>query len=460
MHSQSFDITIRNLSKIEGHTDLDVEVRDGKVTRARLQISENKRFFTAAAVGKPALAIHQIVSRICGTCSIAHLMCCINCVENALEVTPSDQTKRLRDLLLYGLNIRDHAMHLYLFCLPDIFGKDSVLEFADEGYEHDLVHKAFDVKSAGNDLCVLSGGRAVHSPFPQVGGFMKIPKKEDAARVAATLKKVRDAALEFVEIFATRDASFDTETTYIALRNDRASYLEGELYSSEGICVGRKNFRDYLKKRVVPYSQAPGFEYRENPYVVGALARLNLNRDTLHPRTRKDLAKYLGMFPSKNIFHNNLAQAIEIVHCIDSSVDILESAEFKDEPRTVVKPKRSEGVGVLEAPRGTLYYNLKIDDAGKVSFADLVIPTSQNQIKMDKDIGVLVQDRLDRGMGRESIPLEIERLIRAYDPCMSCATHFLKVNWKEAGRPRKGPFSGDTKKGRRLSGPNLCDQSS
>jgi sulfhydrogenase subunit alpha len=130
MHKESFDLTIKNLSKIEGHTDLDVVVRDGKVIEAKLRINENKRFFTTAAIGKPALAVHQVVSRICGTCSIAHLMCCINSVENALDVTPSEQTVGLRDLLLYGLNIRDHAMHLYLFCLPDIFKKDSILDFA------------------------------------------------------------------------------------------------------------------------------------------------------------------------------------------------------------------------------------------------------------------------------------------------------------------------------------------
>ncbi len=451
MHKESFDLTIKNLSKIEGHTDLDVEVKDGTVVGAKLQIDENKRFFTDAAQGKPALGVHQIVSRICGTCSIAHLMCCINCVENALEVSPSEQTLRLRDLLLWGLNIRDHAMHLYLFCLPDIFGKDSVLEFADEGYEHDLVHKAFDVKAAGNGLCVLAGGRAVHSPFPQVGQFMRIPKAEDARKTAAGLRAVRDAAIEFAEIFAERDTRFDTETTYIALRNDRFSYLGGDLMTSDGLCIGRKNFREHLQKTVLPYSQAPGFSFEGKPYVVGALARLNINRDTLHRETRKDLGSLLSRFPSKNIFSNNLAQAIEIVHCIDSSVELLEGAEWKDEPKVAVKPKRAEGIGVLEAPRGTLYYNMRIDEQGKIEFADLVIPTSQNQIKMDKDIGALVQQRLDDGAERDSLPLEIERLIRAYDPCMSCATHFLKVNWKGgASRPGR-PSSRRSRKAPRLS---------
>jgi coenzyme F420-reducing hydrogenase alpha subunit len=200
--------------------------------------------------------------------------------------------------------------------------------------------------------------------------------------------------------------------------------------TSDGICIGKRNFRDHLQKFVVPYSQAPGFEFQGKPYVVGALARLNINRDTLHRNTRKDLARYLGAFPSDNIFHNNLAQAIEVVHCMDSAIELLETMEFKEEQKPAIKLKRSEGIGVLEAPRGTLYYHLHIDDAGGIEYADLVIPTSQNHIKMDKDIGMLVQQKLDAGAERKGISFEIEKLIRAYDPCMSCATHFLRVNWR------------------------------
>ncbi len=430
MHSETFDLTLKNLSKIEGHSDLEIKVENGKVTYVKLKIIENKRFFTTAVVGKPALAVHQIVSRICGTCSIAHLMACINCVENALEYTPSEQTVNLRDLLLYGLNIRDHAMHLYLFCLPDLFNKDSLLDFADTGYEHDLVHKAFEIKGAGNDLSTLIGGRAVHSPFPLPGGFLKTPKPENTKKMIAELKAIRASAIEFADIFYDCRFKYESNTTYIALRNDRSSYLEGDLMSSDRICISRNHFRDHLQKTVIPYSQAPGFAFGGRHYVVGALARLNMNKDTLHRETRNDMDKHLSMFPSKNIFHNNLAQAIEMIHCIDSAVELLETCEFKDDPRAVLKPKKSEGIGVLEAPRGTLYYNLRIDDAGKIEFADLVIPTSQNQVKIEKDVGGLVQQKLDEGMKKEDIPLEVEKLIRAYDPCMSCATHFLKVKWK------------------------------
>ncbi len=429
MH-KNFDITIEELSKIEGHTDLDVAVRNGKVVDSKFRISENKRFFTSAAIGKPALGVHQIVSRICGTCSIAHLMGCIKCVENALEVEPSEQTEILRDLLLYGLNIRDHAMHLYLFCLPDVFGKDSILEFDDEGYQHDLVHKAFDVKGKGNDLSIFVGGRAVHPPFPQVGGFMRVPTNDDARKMAEDLKKIREDAIEFVDIFYNCDFKYETDTTYIGLKNEKFSYWKGHLFTSDGLCIAPKNFRDHLTKTVIPYSQAPGFQYKGKSYVVGALARMNLNRGNLHHDTNRDMQKYLGRFPSNNIFDNNLAQAIEIIHCIDASIELLERTDFRKEEKMVIKPKKSEGVGVMEAPRGTLYYNLKMDDAGKITFADLVIPTSQNQIKMNQDIGGLVQEKIDKGIGKGAIPLEVEKLVRAYDPCMSCATHFLKVNWK------------------------------
>ncbi|VVB65950.1 Sulfhydrogenase 1 subunit alpha [Candidatus Gugararchaeum adminiculabundum] len=432
MHdNEEFCISVEGISKIEGHASLDVKVKKGKVIDAKLRINENKRFNTLATIGKPALAVHQIVSRICGTCSVAHLLCCIKCVENALGFEPSKQTIKLRDLMLYGLNIRDHAMHLFFFSLPDIFGKDSVLDFADTGKEHDLLHKALAIKTAGNNLSVLIGGRAVHPPNILVGGFSKILTPDEAKKMVKELKSIRPFVLEFIDIFYKSDFEFITETTFIALRNDRFSYLEGDLISSDGTRIEENDLLEHLNKFVLPYSQAAGFSFKGKPYTVGALARMNLNKDALHPKTQVSAAKYLDVFPSDNMFHNNLAQAIEILHAIDSSIQSLEENEFKVESRPAIVPKKSHGIGVIEAPRGTLYYNLRIDDAGKIEWADLVIPTAQNQIKIDKDIGILVQQKLDKKMSRDKIPFELEKLIRAYDPCMSCATHFLKVNWKE-----------------------------
>ncbi|MBS3067254.1 nickel-dependent hydrogenase large subunit [Candidatus Micrarchaeota archaeon] len=431
MHKGNFDINMNNLSKIEGHADLDIKVEGNKVTDVKLRITENKRFFTNAVRGKPAIATHQLVSRICGTCSIAHLTCCIEAVEKAYHHVPSYQTLMLRHLSLYGLNIRDHAMHLYLFCLPDLFGKDSLLDFADEGYEHDLVHKAFDVKAAGNKLSTIVAGRAVHAMYPVPGNFVRIPKKEDLKAVAVDLKKVRAYALEFVDIFYKCNFEFkEQEPEYIAIKNDDFSYLGDQLCSTRNYCIPEEQFANHLTRNVIPYSQALGFKFEGKTYIVGALARMNLNGGSLHRKTREDVGSAFRVFPSDNIYHNNLAQAIEIVNCVDRSLDIIEELEPKERKSPVLKlEKDSEGVAAIEAPRGTLYYHLKINKLGQVTYANLVIPTAQNQISMEKNVARLVEQNLYEGKRKREIQYEIEKLIRAYDPCMSCATHFLRVNW-------------------------------
>ncbi len=180
---------------------------------------------------------------------------------------------------------------------------------------------------------------------------------------------------------------------------------------------------------MIPYSQARGFTYKEKPYIVGALARMNYNKRYLHRQTKKDVGKYLGRFPSLNVFDNNLAQAIEIVHEIDASIELLETMEFKPEPVKKAKIRKGVGIGVVEAPRGLLYHKIITDENGKIEYANLVIPTAQNQVKMERDLGLLVQEMLDAGKKKEEIKKDMEMLIRAYDPCMSCATNFLKVKW-------------------------------
>ena len=375
--------------------------------------------------------VAQIVSRICGTCSIAHETACIEAIENGLGINPSEQTIELRNLLLNGLNIRDHAMHLFIFCLPDLYGKDSILDFPDSGKLHNLVHSAFDIKQAGNDLSAAIGGRAVHAPFPTIGGYLKLPSFEELKKISKQLEKVRDAAIDFVEIFHECEFFNEPCAEFVSLINDKFSYLGKELMSSEGESIPKEKFEQHLHEFVIPYSQAKGFEFEGKPYIVGALARVNINGKALNKRTKKDLSKFLKVFPSTNIFHNNLAQAIEIVNCIDFSREIIDSLDIKNEkPPTLHQLKKDvSGIGVIEAPRGTLYYNMKIAKDLKVKYTHVVIPTAQNQVSMDKEIGRLVQWCLDNNKNKKYIYHEIEKLIRAYDPCMSCATHFLKIKW-------------------------------
>ncbi len=419
-------IRLDNITKIEGHGSVDIKVRGGKVEYVKLKITENKRFYTQAIRNKPAISLPLMTSRVCGTCSIAHLTCCSEAVENAVGYVPSEQTLLLRKLSLYGMMIRDHALHLYLFCLPDIYGKDSVLDF--DSSMDGMIKSAFAVKSAGNNLSKVIAGRAVHATFAEVGKFSHIPEKGDISNIVGQLKSVRDFAIEFIETFYKCDFRLERDIDFVSLVSKDYSFSRGDVEDSSGFCIIREKYKDYLNKVVIPYSQALGYKFRGREHMVGALARMNLNRNSIHPATRKDVAKPISAFPSKNVFHNNLAQAIEILHCIDHSIEILESHDFVAEKNDPVEIKAGEGVGLLEAPRGTLYYMLSIDKNGKASNGNIIVPTQQNQIGMEKSIVQMVEE--SDAVEHEPIEHEIEKLIRAYDPCMSCASHFLKVNWQ------------------------------
>ncbi|MEM3030856.1 MAG: nickel-dependent hydrogenase large subunit [Candidatus Micrarchaeia archaeon] len=429
MHEDDFDISFESISKIEGHAGLDIRVRNKRVEDVRLRISENKRFYTQAIRGKPFNNIPQLVSRICGTCSIAHLTCCTHAVENALGIERSEQTMALRKLAMYGANIRDHAMHLFFFVLPDIVGRDSVLDFSGEK-EEEYLRKAFRIKGVGNRMSKLIAGRAVHAMTLQLGGFSKVPSKEEAKTIVSELRGIRDDALSFLGLFAACPPIFFERTTnFVCTRADDFSYSGVEIVTSLGTCIPEENYFDHLYRVVIPYSQATGFEFEGRDYMVGALARMNLNRHALHPDTKRDCAEWLKIFPSKNVCYNNLAQAIEVIHAIDHSIELLEGTDFKPEPQPKIEAKESIGTDAIEAPRGTLFYSLKIGADGKIRDGTLVIPTQQNQVCMALDIKKLVEDNLAAGRSKAEIERMVEVLIRAYDPCMSCASHFLRVRW-------------------------------
>lgn len=430
MHSCDLDISINKISKIEGHADLDIKIRDGAVEDVNLRVMENQRFYTQAVKGKTALSVPQMVSRICGTCSVAHLTACIEAVEKTLDIKPSEQTMTMRKLMMHSLMIRDHALHLYFFVLPDIFGVDSILDLAEK--EKELIHEALHVKEAGNNLSNLIAGRAVHAPFEQVGGFSNEVDNEKIPAIIKELKSIRQSIIDLAEIFYKCEWKLERKTNFVALVSPDFSYLEGEIRSSDGARIKEEDYWDHLHNVVLPYSQAKGFEFEGQEYMVGSLARLNLGRENLHVNTRKDMKKYLDVFPSNNIYHNNLAQAIEIMHSIDHSIELLEKTKFKKEELAKPPKLTGEGVGVIEAPRGTLYYWLSIDD-GKVRYANLVIPTAQNLINMREDIkkavGGICNVSNPQAQWEGMIRKEVEKIIRAYDPCMSCASHFLKINW-------------------------------
>ncbi len=424
MHD-SFDINIEQISKTEGHADIEVKIRNGKVEDVKLKINENKRFYTQAVRNRHFSSVPQFVSRICGTCSIAHLTCSIESIEKCLQITPTKQTELLRKLSVYGMMIRDHALHLYFFCLPDVFNTDSVFDFDDS--KNYLIKQGFSVKSLGNNLSKIVAGRAVHPTFEKVGQFSHLPSKENLKEVLSQFKETRDTVLELIKIFYECNFDLSRESTFVSLVTDDFSFLEGEIASSDGMKIKKDEYWNHLERIIIPYSQATGFRFRTKEYMVGALARLNLNKESIHNDSKKDLSEILKIFPSNNIYHNNLAQSIEILHCIDHTIQILEENEFNQEPAPEVKTGEGKGVGVIEAPRGTLYHMVELNREGKVQFANFIIPTAQNQIKMENDIKNLLPSILDKD--KHFIYHELEKIIRAYDPCMSCASHFLRLKW-------------------------------
>jgi sulfhydrogenase subunit alpha len=423
MHT--FDITIEGLSKMEGHADLHVKVRKNKVEDAEVMFLENRRFYEKAVIGSDYNAVPQTLSRICGTCSTAHDMCSLKAIEHALRIIPSEQTQLMRNLAMYGLMIRDHGLHLYFFSLPDVMKKDSILDFDENNkLEHKLLHDSFEIKQAGNDLSTLVAGRAVHPMLSVVGGFASFPSPEKTKQVIAKLKDVRQKAIDLIQIFGDWKENFGETTEFASLINDDFNFLNGYILAT-GEEIREENFLKHLNELVIPYSTSKGYVFEGRVYMVGALSRLNQNKRSLHKDTKNDVDT--SMFPSFNVFHNNLAQAVEILHSIDTSIELLESSEFKNEKPILPERKSGVGVGVVEAPRGLLYHYVDIKN-GKVLKAKVIVPSSQNQIKMEKDIGLLVESMLPKN-GKKDIEWEIEKLIRAYDPCLSCAAHFLKVKW-------------------------------
>ena len=433
MHN--IDLSLEEMTKIEGNASLDIKIENGVVTKAEFGISEYKRFYTTAMQGKPLVALPQLLSRICGTCSNAHLLASIEACENALGIKPSEQSMMLKKLTMYGLNIRDHALHLYLFVMPDLYGKDAFLELDENDPEqHQHLHDAFQIKAAGNNLANIIAGRSVHALYPTIGGFNKFPTKDEVTKSIEELEKARPAVLRLIKTFQDCEWKMDRNTHYMALvPEDIFGFMEGVIVTDYGDRIEERDFREHLEHVVIPYSQASGYKYKEGSYMVGSLARLNLAKDKLHERTKETLKETstLELYPSTNIHHNNLAQAIEILHCLDHAIDLLTNKEIVQEDVIKGEKKAGIGIGVVEAPRGTLYHKVEIDDKGIVVKGEVIVPTGQNQINIEEDIVHLLNKLMPEDLTKDELQYELEKLIRSYDPCMSCATHFLKVNWNE-----------------------------
>jgi coenzyme F420-reducing hydrogenase alpha subunit len=361
---------------------------------------------------------------------VGHATASLRATENALGVEISEQTQLLRKLLFHGEMIDSHVLHVYMLVAPDFFGAGSVLPLAAS--HPDVVLRALRIKKLSGDLCAMIAGRHTHPVAMRVGGFTHLPGEKELLAMRERLVAARDDMDETISLLATLPwPQFERETEYVSLQQeDEYAFIDGRIATTDGFVYDLADYRQVTNEFMVPFSTAKHTRHNRQSYMVGALARFNNNYGQLHPRA-KAAAEALGMKPLvTNPFLNSGAQAVEMVHCIEDSirlVDELLDRGLKEEEPYRFEGKGGEGVGSCDVPRGILFHNYVIDDEGLIQGANCIIPTNQNHGNIQADMEALVPQIVDQP--QDEIRLTLEMLVRAYDPCISCSTHLLNVEF-------------------------------
>lgn len=426
-------ITLDHITKIEGHASLKVRVEKGKVKRCELGSTEGARFFEGLVVGRPYDDASEMVMRICGICSVGHFTASLKALEDAMGVKVSKQTQAMRELMAIGERIRSHATHLYFLALPDYMGYESAIKMAPKFKKE--IADALLLMKAGNELVTVFGGRQMHPMGGRVGGFTHYPSTDQIAHLVSLLEQCEGPAMRTLKLIASLpvpDLHVEREHLSLLQQHD-FPLLMGDIISDSGWRIEEHQYEKYFKEYVDRWSTAKFVVKKGKSFMLGALPRINNNHPVLDEDIKRVLKKAKISFPSKNPFHNNVAQAIELVTWVRRAKRLLEAylpSGFRKET-IVVHLKAGTGVGVVEVPRGILFHTYTVDAKGHVTKCNIMTPTCQNLKAMQEDVKVYLQQLLDKGAKKNDIPLELEKLIRAYDPCFSCSTHFLKVDWEE-----------------------------
>jgi sulfhydrogenase subunit alpha len=438
MSDGTLSITVPYVTRVEGHGNIVIDMKEGKLIRSHLEVVEPPRYFEAMIKGYPYTDIALITSRICGICSVGHQMTSLKATEKALGITVSEQTVLLRKLLVYGATMQSHVLHIYFLAAPDLLGAPSVIPLAKS--HPDAVKMALRMKKLSNDICDRLGGRTIHPNRLVPGGFTRLPSMDDLKWIKEKLETqmVPDAkaSLALLKSLAGGFPAFTRETEYIGLRDEgEYGFYDGKIASTD---TGLTPVDDYLavtNEYVVPHSTSKHCRHARTSYSVGALGRFNNNFDQLNPLART-VAAELGLKPKvTNPFLNTAAQLVEAVHVVEESLkllDVLMTRGIRQE-KPVVPERLREGRGAdaTEVPRGILFHDYTYDNRGQVVKANCIIPTTQNTQCIDDDMRELVPWMLGKGMSREKMTLTLEMLVRAYDPCISCSVHFLDVQFRD-----------------------------
>jgi len=433
---------VEYLTRVEGHGNIVIDIKGGKIKKCELQIIEAPRFFEAMVRGRSMFEVQHITSRICGICSTAHCLASIKASEAAVNFKPSRQTVALRKLLLHFETMDSHLLHAYFLVAPDALGAKSVIPLIKSN--KDVVLRALRMKKEYSDLCEILAGRHTHPITVCPRGFTKLPTKVELQKMRDILKgQVKDLNAT-VDIFKTiKLPEFERETEYVALTHqDEYAFYEGGLTTTDiGKVLNARDYKEVAHEYHVPYSTSKHSKNKRDSYMVGALARININFDKLNREAKVVAAALNFKVPCFNPFMNTVAQVIEIAHCLYDAIGIIDnlletglnydevvSSWPKNDEWPAFKVSPGVGVGEVEAPRGTLFHEYAINEKGVVEFANCIIPTNQNLANIDLDLKKMIPEVINEP--KDKITLLAEMLVRAYDPCISCSCHMLDVSFE------------------------------
>ena len=423
---KSRTIKVDYLARVEGEAALYVKIKDNMVVDIKFKIFEPPRFFEAFLRGRSFNEAPDITARICGICPIAYQMSSVHTMEDAFGVKVDGQLRALRRLIYCGEWIESHVLHVYMLHAPDFLGYPDAIQMAKD--YPDIVQRGLQLKKIGNEIVALIGGREIHPINARVGGFYKVPAKQELSPLAERLKWARDAALETVRWTATLNfPDFEQDYEFVALRHpEEYPFNEGRLVSNKGLDISVHDYDNHFTEEHVQHSNALHSVHKGcGSYFVGPLARYNLNFDKLS-LLAQETARSVGLsHVCRNPFQSIIIRSVEVLYACDEALRIIEQYEKPDKPALEIQPHAAVGFGCTEAPRGILYHRYRIDDNGVILDAKIVPPTSQNQKTIENDLWQFIPQHLK--LPNDQLTLQCEQAIRNYDPCISCATHFLKL---------------------------------
>lgn len=426
MENKTIKIHVPVLARVEGEGALKLTIQNKCITELQLNIYEPPRFFEKFLEGRSYDDVIDIVARICGICPVAYQMSAAHAMESIMDIDPGPWVRLMRRLFYCGEWIESHALHIHLLAAPDYLGFDSAIAMAEK--YPDEVRRGLKLQNLGNQIIRLLGGRSVHPIGVRVGGFYHAPAIENVENLKQELSTALKDARALISWTASLKVPDDEQDfTCVSLSHpDEYPMNEGRIISSSGLDIDISEYQQHFREFHAPQSTALHSALHGEPYLVGPLARINLNHQHI-PAGLIELAAQAGVsFPSRNMFHSMVARAIELNYALAEAIRILDTYTLPAKSYAPASPKAGIGFGCTEAPRGLLWHRYELDEKGHVVHSTITPPTSQNQARIEQDLRTSLE-KFGLDNDEHAMRLLGEKIIRNYDPCISCATHFLKL---------------------------------